>query len=1199
MATIGLLTELATQQGYGVPLDPSTGLVAEAVPLLNGQQKMFTDADYLGQFIQDTNTNEYFLINRGTATLSNLFATNTGIALGTLNLGFNSDQIGAAKAYGTQVFGELAQKLVRGDPVGPIYLDGHSSGYSQCIAQYEALETLIQTEPAPGEFNFRPYYEQIKSRIRIFGVNGAGAPNSTLPAGSLDSIATNLIVPGDIVDNAGQQYGIQITLDGAGNGYESFGLGALLGVAAKATPLGVALSAVAGGIAGAHSGSNAWEFMQKFPALAAIDDTNFSGYSYADRKALVAVDAYSWQAMSDLDKSALLKHPEAVVQDLFVNGLTPSSIQMESQGGIRYTFNNGVSYLYQNTGGVKTYAFSQPSGDSVTVRVDSTSTAYTFADSSSSIVYNNGDSLFQMPDGSTLYQLADGRGQLQVNGTQYEFSASDQIRLNDQGQWQITSPTEQGAQVVLINNDGTQKPPFIYDAAAQDANSLTLTQTVATGTITTIYQAGVTTQTVDTTLNGNTLNVTYTYDAVTGEPIPHVNSINGKPPTDQAAADAALRQSGVGPGQLVNGDAGVSGTSVGGVVSTYDSAHPSGLQTLTAAVTTTLDALALIKAIQTGQPLPIVASGLRLVNDITSTWVTNANGSIQQVPGSYNLNGAANVASGVLSLMSLDAALKRGDTMGAITAGAQTISFGASAYASFGGTFSSTTASSINSINNALPAISLVNSIAHGDAMGTAVAIADMALINAGMYSVPYIGWAYAAYTMIGSLFGGNDAPPEAWGSAHAQWTGFNTTTGAAGAYGGLESATQTYNGVLSYLDQLVAQEQAVNPGAAIGIVANRLPSLSYRNYTGYSITDIDPLTGEQRNPGTLYDLTGRPYNAPAGSVQASQSLSERMIRVALERGAVAPLWEVQTAALQTQAGDPMAGLTEEERAGRAGLLAPQPAAGATSQMFRAVALDLNGDGVQTTGAARTVAFDVDDSGYLKNTAWLSNNDGFLFLDRNLNGQIDAGSELFSNATVALSERGLNGMRWIDSNYDGSLSPLDPVWNELKVWQDANGNGTAEAGETRTLAQLGITSLNYAMGTFERNGQLSQLASPDLAADTEGTRTHVVPEGIIIQTSNGHTSLLATRIDDKSAIEANRDGVTGYEDTELIISAADLLANDTLAGLSGNNLSITGVSGFTHGSGFLDGNGFVHYTPDANYFGAANDSEWFCERRAA
>lgn len=52
------------------------------------------------------------------------------------------------------------------------------------------------------------------------------------------------------------------------------------------------------------------------------------------------------------------------------------------------------------------------------------------------------------------------------------------------------------------------------------------------------------------------------------------------------------------------------------------------------------------------------------------------------------------------------------------------------------------------------------------------------------------------------------------------------------------------------------------------------------------------------------------------------------------------------------------------------------------------------------------------------------------------------------------------------------------------------------------------------------------------------------------------------------------------------------------ANLSGNNpstrsgqaLSVTGISGFTHGTGFLDGNGFVHYTPAANYFGAANDA---------
>jgi hypothetical protein len=354
--------------------------------------------------------------------------------------------------------------------------------------------------------------------------------------------------------------------------------------------------------------------------------------------------------------------------------------------------------------------------------------------------------------------------------------------------------------------------------------------------------------------------------------------------------------------------------------------------------------------------------------------------------------------------------------------------------------------------------------------------------------------------------------------------------------------------------------------------------------------------TGVQNAPGTLYDLNGRPYNAPPGSVQASQSLSERFIRTALARGAIAPEWEVQTAALQTRAGDPMAGLTEEERAGRAGLLAPSPqpspAGGGGSQTFRPVALDLNGDGVQTTGSNKTAAFNVDDTGYLKETAWLNNNDAFLFLDRNLNGQVDGGRELFSNGVVALSERGLNGMRWIDSNYDGKLTALDPVWDELKVWQDANGDGQADAGEVQSLAALGVSELNYAMGTFTQNGQTKQLASPDLVADAEGTITYTVPEGIIVQTSQGQTSLLVTQVDDKSLLEANRDGVTGYEDTETIISAADLMANDTLAGLGGQDLSITGVSGFTHGSGFLDGNGFVHYTPEADYFGAANDVMW-------
>jgi len=117
-------------------------------------------------------------------------------------------------------------------------------------------------------------------------------------------------------------------------------------------------------------------------------------------------------------------------------------------------------------------------------------------------------------------------------------------------------------------------------------------------------------------------------------------------------------------------------------------------------------------------------------------------------------------------------------------------------------------------------------------------------------------------------------------------------------------------------------------------------------------------LTGVQVHPEILYDRTGKPYNAPIGTELGSWSFNERFLRSALARGAIAPLWEVQTAALQTQAGDPMAGITEEERAGRAGLLAAPITAADTTQTFRPVALDLNGDGVRFGETANDAVYE-------------------------------------------------------------------------------------------------------------------------------------------------------------------------------------------------------------------------------------------------
>uniref|UniRef100_UPI0037BEF987 hypothetical protein n=1 Tax=Ideonella sp. TaxID=1929293 RepID=UPI0037BEF987 len=80
---------------------------------------------------------------------------------------------------------------------------------------------------------------------------------------------------------------------------------------------------------------------------------------------------------------------------------------------------------------------------------------------------------------------------------------------------------------------------------------------------------------------------------------------------------------------------------------------------------------------------------------------------------------------------------------------------------------------------------------------------------------------------------------------------------------------------------------------------------------------------------------------------------------------------------------------------------------------------------------------------------------------------------------------GYQAMRWEDSNNDHMLSNADANWNQLQVWVDGNSNGVTDAGELKSLADLGITSLNLqaATGTEVDNGNLLGLVSDYTTAD--------------------------------------------------------------------------------------------------------------------
>ena len=138
--------------------------------------------------------------------------------------------------------------------------------------------------------------------------------------------------------------------------------------------------------------------------------------------------------------------------------------------------------------------------------------------------------------------------------------------------------------------------------------------------------------------------------------------------------------------------------------------------------------------------------------------------------------------------------------------------------------------------------------------------------------------------------------------------------------------------------------------------------------------------------------------------------------------------------------------------------------------------IDLNKDGIVGTYMLRNgVHFDLDGDGFKERTAWVDSYDGLLALDRNGNGTIDDGTELFGNHTLLSNgNRATNGfeaLSELDSNQDGVIDNKDETWDKLLVWQDAINDGMVQEGELRKLADTGITAirLNYENSTMTDN----------------------------------------------------------------------------------------------------------------------------------
>jgi hypothetical protein len=119
----------------------------------------------------------------------------------------------------------------------------------------------------------------------------------------------------------------------------------------------------------------------------------------------------------------------------------------------------------------------------------------------------------------------------------------------------------------------------------------------------------------------------------------------------------------------------------------------------------------------------------------------------------------------------------------------------------------------------------------------------------------------------------------------------------------------------------------------------------------------------------------------------------------------------------------------------------------------------------QLTGSNSPVLFDMSGTGTPVKMGWTAAgaDEAFLWLDRNHNGKVTGGAELFGNFTPLkdgqLAANGFEALREYDDNRDGVIDERDAVWGRLMLWRDLNHNGISEPNEITTLAGSGVTRI--------------------------------------------------------------------------------------------------------------------------------------------
>jgi Ca2+-binding RTX toxin-like protein len=182
------------------------------------------------------------------------------------------------------------------------------------------------------------------------------------------------------------------------------------------------------------------------------------------------------------------------------------------------------------------------------------------------------------------------------------------------------------------------------------------------------------------------------------------------------------------------------------------------------------------------------------------------------------------------------------------------------------------------------------------------------------------------------------------------------------------------------------------------------------------------------------------------------------------------------------------------------------------------LAIDLDGEGIETVGVgANPILFDHNADGIRTGTGWVTGEDAWLVLDRNANGTIDSGRELFGVDTLlsgtpgvdaVYASTGFEALRTLDANSDNIFNAQDTAFSEVRLWRDANQDGISQASELSTLTSQNIVAISLNASTTTINlGNGNTISGTATVTRGNGSTTHVDAVGVAIDTTAGNLNL--------------------------------------------------------------------------------------------